>query len=107
MATRNNIDDTGGETATGPHGALEEGQTESEIKNELPNVEFKPISPGTEMPANSTDTPEPAIEPTATEVPAIEPIAAVPAIESVAEWRPRASRKATRHRHSRHCRTLS
>jgi hypothetical protein len=88
MATRNNIDDTGGETATGPHGALEEGQTESEIKNELPNVEFTPISPGTEMPANSTDTPEPAIEPTATEVPAIEPIAAVPAIESVAEVAP-------------------
>jgi hypothetical protein len=88
MATCNNIDDRGGETATGPHGALEEGQTESEIKNELPNVELTSISPGTEMPANSTNTPEPAIEPAAVEAAAVEPITAVPAIESVAEVAP-------------------
>jgi hypothetical protein len=88
MAKRDNIDDKGVVPATVLHGALEQGEPKSEIKTELSNVELTPISPGTEMPANSTNTAKPATEPTEAEAPAIKPIAAVPAIESVAEVAP-------------------
>lgn len=54
------------EAAPKPDGAPEA----TPVKAELPTVESPPISPGTETPATSTSTPEPAIESIAVAAPA-------------------------------------
>ena len=91
MAKRKDIEITGGEAAASSSGAPEPAQA----KSELPSVESPPISPGTEMPAIATDTPEPVIEPIVVPAPAIEPIAdTAPAAKPRFVLRPRHKRYA-------------
>lgn len=102
MAKRKDIEITGGEAAANPNGSPEPAQA----KSELPNVESPPISPGSEMPATSTDTPEPAIEPIVAEAPAIGPIAvAAPASAPETDAAPASAtppRFVLKARHKRH-----
>jgi hypothetical protein len=91
MAKRKDIEITGGDAAASSSGAPEPASA----KNELPTIESPPISPGTEMPAIATDTPEPVIEPIVVPAPAIEPIAdTAPAAKPRFVLRPRHKRYA-------------
>ena len=91
MAKRKDIEITGGEAAASSSGAPDPASA----KNELPTIESPPISPGTEMPAIATDTPELVIEPIVVPAPAIEPIAdTAPAAKPRFVLRPRHKRYA-------------